>query len=130
MGALVAFFPMLVNTIAALRNIGAEERILMRSFAATSRQTFFAARSSREFAVPVRQRPHRFDAGGDWRTRRRIVLGGSRHRLFVKFRARPIRYALAVCRNRRADFYEPDHVCHRRHSGARPDAVAVSPALK
>lgn len=40
MGALVAFFPMLVNTIAALRNIGAEERILMRSFAATSRQTF------------------------------------------------------------------------------------------
>ncbi|MBI4672202.1 MAG: ABC transporter permease [Chloroflexi bacterium] len=40
MGALVAFFPMLVNTIAALRNIGDEPRALMRSFAATSRQAF------------------------------------------------------------------------------------------
>jgi len=40
MGALVAFFPMLVNTIAALRNIGAEQRALMRSFAATEPQVF------------------------------------------------------------------------------------------
>ncbi len=40
MGALVAFFPMLVNTIAALRNIGDEQRALMRSFASTDRQVF------------------------------------------------------------------------------------------
>lgn len=40
MGALVAFFPMLVNTIAALRNIGDEPRALMRSFASTDRQVF------------------------------------------------------------------------------------------
>ena len=38
MGALVAFFPMLVNMIAALRNIPADEREVMRSYAATSRQ--------------------------------------------------------------------------------------------
>lgn len=41
LGALVAFFPMLVNTIAALRNIGAEPREVMRSYAATERQVFF-----------------------------------------------------------------------------------------
>ncbi len=41
MGALVAFFPMLVNTIAALRNVGDEQRVLMRSFAADARQIFF-----------------------------------------------------------------------------------------
>jgi NitT/TauT family transport system permease protein len=40
MGALVAFFPMLVNTIAALRNIGDEQRALMRSIASTDRQVF------------------------------------------------------------------------------------------
>lgn len=40
MGALVAFFPMLVNTIAALRNISDEQRQLMRSFAATPREIF------------------------------------------------------------------------------------------
>jgi NitT/TauT family transport system permease protein len=40
MGALVAFFPMLVNTVAALRGIGDESRALMRSFAATPRQVF------------------------------------------------------------------------------------------
>ena len=40
MGALVAFFPMLVNTIAALRNIGDEPRALMRALAATPRQVF------------------------------------------------------------------------------------------
>jgi NitT/TauT family transport system permease protein len=40
MGALVAFFPMLVNTIAALRNISAEQRALMRSFAAAESQVF------------------------------------------------------------------------------------------
>lgn len=40
MGALVAFFPMLVNTIAALRNIGEEPRALLRSMAATPRQVF------------------------------------------------------------------------------------------
>ncbi len=34
MGALVAFFPMLVNMIAALRNISAEQREVMRSLAA------------------------------------------------------------------------------------------------
>lgn len=41
MGALVAFFPMLVNTIAALRNIGDEQRTLMRSLASTDRQVFW-----------------------------------------------------------------------------------------
>ena len=41
MGALVAFFPMLVNMIAALRNIGVEQRQVMQSYAATSRQIFF-----------------------------------------------------------------------------------------
>lgn len=41
MGALVAFFPMLVNTIAALRNIGDEQRALMRSLASTDRQVFW-----------------------------------------------------------------------------------------
>lgn len=40
MGALVAFFPMLVNMIAALRNISAEQRQVMRAFAATPRQIF------------------------------------------------------------------------------------------
>ncbi len=41
MGALVAFFPMLVNMIAALRNISVEQRQVMQSYAATSRQIFF-----------------------------------------------------------------------------------------
>ncbi len=40
MGALVAFFPMLINTIAGIRGIGAQDRELMRSFAADPRQTF------------------------------------------------------------------------------------------
>lgn len=40
MGALVAFFPMLVNTIAALRNISLEQREVMQSYAASSRQIF------------------------------------------------------------------------------------------
>ncbi len=40
MGALVAFFPMLVNMIAALRNIGEQERAVMRSYAATPLQIF------------------------------------------------------------------------------------------
>ncbi len=40
MGALVACFPMLVNTIAALRNIGDEPREVMRSYAATPAQVF------------------------------------------------------------------------------------------
>lgn len=40
MGALVAFFPMLVNMIAALRNINPEQREVMRSFAANWRQVF------------------------------------------------------------------------------------------
>lgn len=40
MGALVAFFPMLVNIIAALRNIGSEPRAVMRSYAASRWQTF------------------------------------------------------------------------------------------
>lgn len=40
MGALVAFFPMLVNMIAALRNINPEQRDVMRSYAASSRQVF------------------------------------------------------------------------------------------
>lgn len=40
MGALIAFFPMLLNTIAALRNISEEQRALMRSFAADSRRVF------------------------------------------------------------------------------------------
>lgn len=40
MGALVAFFPMLVNTISALRSINSEERDVMNSYAASPRQTF------------------------------------------------------------------------------------------
>lgn len=40
MGALVAFFPMLVNMISALRNIGSEPREVMRSYAATPIQIF------------------------------------------------------------------------------------------
>jgi NitT/TauT family transport system permease protein len=40
MGALVAFFPMLVNNISALRNIGDEQREVMQSFAASARQVF------------------------------------------------------------------------------------------
>ncbi len=40
MGALVAFFPMLVSMIAALRNISAEQRALMYSCAATIGQIF------------------------------------------------------------------------------------------
>lgn len=40
MGALVAFFPMLVSTIAALRNINTEQRDVMRSFAASARDIF------------------------------------------------------------------------------------------
>ena len=40
MGALVAFFPMLVNMIAALRNISEEQRAVMRAFAASPRQIF------------------------------------------------------------------------------------------
>lgn len=40
MGALVAFFPMLVNMIAALRNISSEQREVMRSFAAAPLQVF------------------------------------------------------------------------------------------
>jgi len=40
MGALVAFFPMLVNNIAALRNIGEEQREVLRSYAATTGQVF------------------------------------------------------------------------------------------
>ncbi|MCC7164093.1 MAG: ABC transporter permease [Anaerolineae bacterium] len=40
MGALVAFFPMLINMIAALRNINPEQRDVMRSFAASSEQVF------------------------------------------------------------------------------------------
>lgn len=40
MGALVAFFPMLVSMIAALRNISDEQRQVMRSYAATSGQVF------------------------------------------------------------------------------------------
>jgi NitT/TauT family transport system permease protein len=40
MGALVAFFPMLVSMIAALRNISAEQRALMYSYAATPGQIF------------------------------------------------------------------------------------------
>lgn len=40
MGALVAFFPMLVNTIAALRNISVEARAVLRSYAASPRQVF------------------------------------------------------------------------------------------
>ncbi len=40
MGALVAFFPMLVNTISAIRGIGVEQRELMQSYAATPWQIF------------------------------------------------------------------------------------------
>jgi NitT/TauT family transport system permease protein len=40
MGALVAFFPMLVNNIAALRNVSDEQREVLQSFAATTRQVF------------------------------------------------------------------------------------------
>ncbi len=40
MGALVAFFPMLVNTIVALRNVDAEQRELMNAYAADAWQTF------------------------------------------------------------------------------------------
>jgi NitT/TauT family transport system permease protein len=40
MGALVAFFPMLVNMISALRHISPEQRQVMRAFAATPRQIF------------------------------------------------------------------------------------------
>lgn len=40
MGALVAFFPMLVNMIAALRNIGEEQRAVMHSYAASPWQIF------------------------------------------------------------------------------------------
>lgn len=40
MGALVAFFPMLVNMIAALRNISEEQRAVMKSYAANARQVF------------------------------------------------------------------------------------------
>jgi NitT/TauT family transport system permease protein len=41
MGGLVAFFPMLVNTIVSIRGVGAEHRELMRSYAADALQTFF-----------------------------------------------------------------------------------------
>ncbi len=41
MGAMVAFFPMLINTIAGIRNISAEQRELLYSFAADQWQTFF-----------------------------------------------------------------------------------------
>ncbi len=41
MGALVAFFPMLINTITGIRNVSAEQREIMRSYAANARQTFF-----------------------------------------------------------------------------------------
>lgn len=40
MGALVAFFPMLVNMIAALRNISDEQRAVLQSYAASPRQVF------------------------------------------------------------------------------------------
>lgn len=40
MGALVAFFPMLVSMIAALRNISDEQRAVMRAYAATRGQVF------------------------------------------------------------------------------------------
>jgi NitT/TauT family transport system permease protein len=40
MGALVAFFPMLVNTIVSIRSVGMEQRELMESFAADAWQTF------------------------------------------------------------------------------------------
>lgn len=40
MGALVAFFPMLVNMISALRNISPEQREVMRAYAAAPRQVF------------------------------------------------------------------------------------------
>lgn len=40
MGALVAFFPMLVNMIAALRNIRDQEREVMRSYAASAWHVF------------------------------------------------------------------------------------------
>ncbi len=40
MGALVAFFPMLINTIVGIRGISVEHRELMQSFAADSWQTF------------------------------------------------------------------------------------------
>lgn len=39
MGALVAFFPMLVNTIVGIRNISAEQRELLNSYAASPWQT-------------------------------------------------------------------------------------------
>ncbi len=41
MGALVAFFPMLVNTIVSIRSVSAEQRELMRSYGADAWQTFF-----------------------------------------------------------------------------------------
>lgn len=40
MGALVAFFPMLVNNISALRNIDPEQREVLRSYAASTGQVF------------------------------------------------------------------------------------------
>jgi ABC-type nitrate/sulfonate/bicarbonate transport system permease component len=40
MGSLVAFFPMLVNTIVSVRGIDAEQRELLRSYAADGWQTF------------------------------------------------------------------------------------------
>lgn len=40
MGALVAFFPMLVNTIVSIRGVSAEQRDLMSSYAADAWQTF------------------------------------------------------------------------------------------
>lgn len=40
MGALVAFFPMLVNTIVSIRSVSAEQRDYMRSLAADAGQTF------------------------------------------------------------------------------------------
>ncbi len=41
MGALVAFFPMLINTIVSIRGVSPEQRQLMRSLAASRWQTFF-----------------------------------------------------------------------------------------
>ncbi len=51
MGALVAFFPMLVNTIVSIRGVSAEQRELLQSFAADSWQTF--AKLELPAALPI-----------------------------------------------------------------------------
>ena len=80
--ALVTFFPMLVNAIAGLSAAGDIERDLMRSYAASHRQSLTKLLFAGGAAVHLQCAENQRDPGADWRDRCRVFRNtDARHRI-------------------------------------------------